>query len=254
MQGIAEGCFYLLLPLFLVASLIQLIRVGRNAISTYPVLLAGFAITLPYTHYTFSRADYVHLAHSVPTLILGILALVGTVRKLPAEPIRYSVAGLLVIATIAATGLRSGFAQETFMPAGAFRPVSVAGQEMYVPAKTAAVLSASMHLTTTLAKPDEPVAFIPHWPGLYAATGRISPLHQTYFIRPASESEDQSIIAELEGHHVKWVMLQDETIDNRDDLRFHRTNPRTFDYFVSHFERVPLPNLPHDTIVLRHRE
>jgi hypothetical protein len=49
-------------------------------------------------------------------------------------------------------------------------------------------------------------------------------------------------------------MLQDETIDNRDDLRFRNTNPRTVEYLRSRFGRVPLPDLPQDTVLLRRKE
>lgn len=254
LPSFAEGCFYLLLPVFLVLSLVRLARLNRTSLAAHPVFLAAFAVTLPYAHFTFSRPDYVHLAHSVPPLVLGIIALAHTMGERLAVWIRGSVAFLLFIGTVVATALRSGFAQETFMPAGTYRPISVAGQQIYVPAKTAVLLKTSVILATTLAKPDEPVVFLPHWPGLYAATGRISPLHQTYFIRPATESEDQSIIAQLEKRRVNWVMLQDETIDDRDDLRFRNTNPRTFEYFRSKFGRVPLPDLPQDTVVLRRKE
>ena len=195
-----------------------------------------------------------HLAHCVPPLVLGAIALAHTAGTKAGVWMRGTVAFLLFVGTVVATALRSGFAQETFMPAGTYRPISIAGQKMYVPGKTAVVLNCAMTVANTLAKPDEPVVFLPHWPGLYAATGRISPLHQTYFIRPATESEEQSVIAELEETRAKWVMLQDETIDNRDDLRFRNTNPRTVEYFRSRFGRVPLPDLPQDTVLLRRRE
>jgi hypothetical protein len=127
---------------------------------------------------------------------------------------------------------------ESISRAGALVPVRVLNQTMFVPPRTAAVLDIATAVATKLAKKDEAIVFLPHWPGLYPATSRLSPLKQTYLIRPSTPAEETEIIEALETKAVQWILLQDERLDNRDDLRFRKTNPLTLAYFREHFDIV----------------
>jgi hypothetical protein len=233
---IFEGCFYVALPLLFVAFIARLFQDDRVLVWRHPLVLAGIAVTLPYAHYTFSRADYVHLAHAAPALVLATLALAATFRTKPW--LLPSAALALFLGTIPAVAMHTGFIAESITPAGSLVPVRVLNQTMFVPRRTAAVLDIATVVATKLAKQDEAIAFLPHWPALYPATNRLSPLKQTYFIRPSTPAEEAAIIESLERKRVQWVLLQDERIDNRDDLRFKNTNPRTHAYFRANFDIV----------------
>jgi hypothetical protein len=124
---------------------------------------------------------------------------------------------------------------------------------MKTPQTTAAILGIAQAMTRDLARPDEQVAFLPHWPGLYPATGRFSPFKQIYFIRPASPREESALIDTLETQPVNWILLQDKALDERDDLRFRNTHPRTFRYLREHFANVAFPGMPPDTEMLHRR-
>ena len=106
-------------------------------------------------------------------------------------------------------------------------------------------------LTQKLAKSDEPILFLPHFPGLYPLTGRRSPIRQIYFILPATEREDRDTVAEIEAAGVQWVLLNDYALDNRDDLRFRNTNPIVYAHLRANFKPVPVATLPPAFTVLR---
>jgi hypothetical protein len=250
---IAEGLFYVALPVFLALAAGTFLMRGRRFGWKHPSFFAAFAVTLPYAHYTFSRADYVHLAHSVPTLVIGLTALAGTGALGAAQLSPINVARVLLLGSAAALALHSHFIPPSISGKEPFVRYSIRGRPMKTPQTTAAILGIAQAMTRDLARPDEQVAFLPHWPGLYPATGRFSPFKQIYFIRPASPREESALIDTLETQPVNWILLQDKALDERDDLRFRNTHPRTFRYLREHFANVAFPGMPPDTEMLHRR-
>jgi len=249
---LVEGLFYLLLPIFVVSALIWLLWRPLDVVRKNAAFFAATCVVLPYSHHTFSRADYIHLAHSVPVLALGIIGFCAALWS--SSRMLVVAAALLCLASFAATVVHTGLFEELSAPPGVFVERPVLGQTMHVGRYHDRILTIADHVAHTLAKPSEPVVFLPHWPGLYAATNRTSPLKQIYFIRPASVAEEQITLAALKAKDVRWVMLQDYKLDGRDDLRFCNTNPLVFAYFSENFARVSFPGIPRDTVVLKRKE
>jgi len=251
-SAFSEGCFYLALPIGLLVLAVVLLRCPRPALLRDPVLLAAGCVTLTYAHHTFSRADYVHLAHSAPAFALAIVALAAAFGERTWMP--HLVAGVLFAASTLAITPKAEFVMEMREPVGGFRPLKIRGQTMHVHLQSAVLLRLANRVAHELAKPGEGVAFLPHWPGLYPATGSVSPFYQTYFILPATAAEEEVTLAAMGSRHVTWIMLQDSELDGRSDLRFRNTNPRTFAYLQRHFRRVEMPNFPPMATILRRIE
>ena len=248
-SSICEGCFYVMLPLFFGLALLRGWRLGRAGLAANPVFVAAACVTLPYTHYVFSRADVVHLSHGAPPLVLGLLALAFT------WPGRGALAGIALAPFLAAASLFANVSQfgatvRWMSPPGTLFPIEVAGERMTVTRVPAQILSSAYKLAHTLAKPDEPIFFAPHMPALYPFTGRFSPTRQIYFTLPATPEEDRALLAEIEAAGVQWVFLHDYPLDGRDDLRFCKIYPILCDFFSQNFESVPLSTLPESTIIL----
>jgi hypothetical protein len=233
--NVIQRCFYVALPLFLIAALFALFSFGPSKAARHPLLIAAAAVTIPYAHFTFSRPDCVHLAHAVPTLVLGIVALF---HWLTPVLVRATAFGLFA-ATLAGLTLETGLGQKLLFPQGTFVEMEVQGSRLLVPERNAAPLTVAS-VVDRLANADDSVAFLAHLPGLYPATNRLSPLKELYLIWPASPSEDEALIMAFKQKQIKWVLLQDEMIDGRDDLFFHNTHPRTFAYIKAAFEPVAL--------------
>ncbi len=251
---LAEGLFYMALPAFVLIALFRTWQLGREGMARHPLVPAAACVTLFYQQHSFARPEWVHLAHSVPGLVVGVIALchAGWVKA----PRWLPLAGALTLLgfTIPARAIYSGLVSEMVAPAGTFVEAEVGGQTMHIPTSSATVLKLAHRVADQLAKPDEPVVFLPHSPGLFPATHRLSPLHQIYFIVPMPAAEEEATIARFKESHVKWVILRDYALDGRDDLRFYRTNPLVFAYLRENFSPVNLPETPPSTFVLRHKD
>lgn len=251
LNGFVEGLFYLCLPLFIFIGLLVVFRLSRANAVRNAVLVASACVALPYAHHTFSRADSVHLTHSVPVLALGIIALCHFLW--PSLKSVAIAAVALCFASAPATFVHGGLYAELTAPAGTFVERQVLGETMHVGLYHDLLLTLADRVANKLAKPEEQVVFLPHWPGLYAFTNRISPLKQIYFIRPASPPEEEAELLVLRKKDVRWVLLRDYKLDGRDELRFRNTNPLIFKYFTENFEQLSLVGVPRDTVVLRRK-
>lgn len=245
---IAEGCFYVAFPLLFLLAAIRAWRLGRAGLMTNPVFVAAVCVTLPYMHYVFSRADIVHLSHGAPTLAVALIAL-GFSFADGVKRIGFGIASALTAASLLANLFQYGITLEMTAAPHSLVRVDVRGQKMIAPLFHARVLKSAQTLAE-LAKKEEPVLFLPHMPGLYPFTNRLSPTKQIYFIFPARPDEDRALLAEIEAANVQWVMLHDYPLDGRDDLRFRNTNPIVFDFFRKNFEPVKIASMPPDMIAL----
>ena len=254
-----QGLFFVAVPAFLAFAAIRILWMKRDDIGRHAVFVAAACVTLPYAHHTFSRADWEHLTHSAVPMVVGSLAalwLAPTAWRKPWWP--SAGAGALFVATaltmVSHMGMFARLAAPDFRtrPTEAFVERKVCGETMHVTGDSARLLDVADRLTAQLAKPDEGVMFLPHWPGLYAATNRRSPVKHLYFTRP-TPGLDEATLAQMEAGNVRWVLLQDYALDGRDDLRFKNTNPGIFAHLREHFTLVALPELPRDTVLLRRR-
>ena len=247
--GTVEGCWYVGVLLFLVVAFLRLVTLGRERLRDHPVLVASALVSLPYAHFVFSRPDIVHLGHGAPTAALGALALAFTFAG-AGQAIGYGLAPVLLAASMLANLFQMGISLRLFTPSDELFDVEVRGDRMVVPRRHAQVIESARHLAEDLAKPNEPILFMPHFPTLYPMTQRRSPTQTIYFVFPP---DDLKLLDEIKKAGVQWVFFQDYALDGRDELRFRNTNPRVMQYFFKEFERVPINTLPGDMIVLHRR-
>ena len=248
-SSVTEGFYYLAFPLFFLLAMWRAWQLGGRRLAAHPVFVSAACVTLPYTHYVFSRPDTVHLSHGGPELTLGIIALACTMAG------RFSWLGLAAAPLLAAASLLANLCQfgvtlEVLGPPHSTFAVEIKGERMSVLPYYAKVLASTLTLNNELAKKDEPILFIPNVPGLYPFTERLSPTRQIYFIHPATPEEDRALLEEINAAGVQWVMLRDYALDGREDLRFRNAYPVVFAYLRQHFDLVPISTLPGDTVVL----
>lgn len=249
---LAEGAMYMVLPAFLVLGLLRIAHLSIKRAPGAPLLVASFAVTLPYTHFVFSRPDTVHLAHGAPTALLGVMALLFSFRTV-SRRLAYSVLPVLLTTSALAILLQTNLFYEWASAPDSLFVVSVKGEKMLAGTYQAKVISSAQTLAHEIAKPDEPILFVPHMPWLYPFTGRLSPTKQIYFVFPATPETDRALVAEIEEAGVEWVVLRDKALDDQENLRFRRTNPAVVELLGREFEPAPLPMLPGDMILLRRK-
>jgi hypothetical protein len=229
-------------------TLIRKLRVSELTGSIL-VLLASQATTVTYAHHAFSRADYVHLSHVGAAFTVALLACIASIAGKHKVKFLYSglsLAAILVILSIgltSVTGLNATF--------GNIHPIrmEVQGETLHVSHYQARMIAIGNHLAEQARRTSGRVAFIPHSPGLYATSGVICPLYQSYFIHPSSKADQIATIEQLKKNNVTIILLQDNMIDGRDDLRFRNTDPSVYEFIIENFDNVSLIGLPPSTLV-----
>ena len=249
LAGTVEGWWYVGLLLVLALALLRLLTLGRERLRNHPVLIASVLVSLPYAHFVFSRPDIVHLSHGAPTAALAALALAFTLSG-PAQHLTYVLTPALLAASMLANLFQFGISLRLFTPSEQLFEVDVRGDRMVVPRRHAQVLESARHLAEDLARPNEPILFMPHFPTLYPVTQRRSPTYQIYFVFPP---DDMKLLEEIKKAGVQWEFFQNYALDGREDLRFRNTNPLVMKYFFTEFDRLPIDTLPADMIVLHRR-
>lgn len=248
---VAEGILFVALLVFLALAALRFLIGRRALVEKYPAFIAASCVALPYTHYAFSRPDIFHLGHSVPAMTLGAVALAGTFGASTRRWLPIATALALLALTAAPTIYFSGIYSLIVRPADSLAKRDLGGQTMLLPEKATGFLDVANHIARENAKADEGVLFIPHMPGLYPATNRFSPIHPIYLIYPATPEEETQILADLQRNKVRWIMLQDEKLDGREDLRFRNTHPGIWRYIEQHFEERQFDEAPDDISVFQ---
>jgi hypothetical protein len=256
-QAMSIGLGFLLLPLVCLAALGLALATRRADLPRRALAAACGAVGLLYLHHAFSRPDFFHLAPASPSMLLGLVALLAA---LPAGGPRRAALAVLV----------PGLALLTFFVAVRDRPLyddwttrgtpeqmvacDVAGDELLLPPKLAALLRSVRRVVAERLAPGDSILLAPDLPGLYPVLGRQSPVWDVYPIWPARRGGlDERMRREIEVHDVRWALLHHSTIDRRRSLRFAATHPLVWDHLVTHFEVVPIEHPALRKFLLLHR-
>ena len=252
LHAMSEGCFFVALIVFPAAAVVRATMIRRRVLD-HPLFVAASAVTLPYAHYAFSRPDTFHLTHSVPPLILAVVALCHTFPRSVARWLTYAAAGGLLALTLPLSLYYARAYSVAVRPPGSYVQRVVGGASMRLSREQARILDVALEIANERAAPGDAILYLPHFPGLYPATNRFSPVRQIYFIFPALLSEEAVTLARLRETDVKWVMLQDVRLDGRDDLRFRNTNPLLYRFLEEQFEIVSMSEVAKSVSVFRRK-
>ena len=96
--------------------------------------------------------------------------------------------------------------------------------------------------------------FAPHWPGMYPALNRKSPVWEIYFFHPATEKQQRRMISDMEKSDLRVVIIGDEAVDGRDEFRFMNTHPLVWDFITRNFQEVLNAGLPPGYHLLTRKE
>ena len=247
--AMAEGwCFVMLLAGFagaaVAAACVPLARLRENA-----ALVAGCAFGIPYAHYAFSRADAPHLCHSMPLLVVTLLA-VGPAafsmasrqwwRATISVTAGFVATGLTVLGTLAYSPLMTSAYPSEKPPV----EYEMDGETFRFDRSMVAFLNGLKFFDQKFILPGENLLIAPYSPTLYNVLHRRSPLWEIYFLWPPSPAKQREMTRELEEKNVRWVLLQDVGLDGRADRRLTATHPVFVDYLRQHYSPVvdfPLP-------------
>ena len=231
-RGLMVGLFFMVLIASGIIGLIWVYwqRLMKRKVST-PLVAAIFLI-LPYAHFAYSRADINHLAQGIFPLLLAMLVVVA---NLPAGIRRLSAMLLMTTSLLIMLPVHPGW--QCYMQENC-ETADVAGNELSVSPATAANLTLLKSIHEQYASDRSSIVVAPFWPGAYPVLRRRSPIWEIYPLFPRSDNFQRQEIARIEAAAPGFIMLDDASLDGRDELRFSNTHPLVVEYIRREFEPV----------------
>ena len=202
-------------------------------------LVAAGAVGIPYVHYAYSRADGPHLAHSMPLLLVALLALPSLMRRgLDRAKVFAFVALGLFLLSFAATLISNPILTRWMVDNQQATDVTIGKETLRLNPSAAALLKRLQRFAKTDMNQGESILILPSEPMLYEVVERFSPLHEIYFLWPQSVEAEQKSIGELEQKRVNWTLLKMEVMDNMPERSLPATHPILVSYLREHFKVV----------------
>jgi hypothetical protein len=250
---LVRGGLFLLLPLFFIVVVGRVLMFRSDEIQNRRLLLASTCIGIFYMHYAFSRADLGHLAHSMPPLLLGLVA-VPSLISLQQRRLVITWLVVLFLGMSALVAMRSSPYIQKYLAASSaqeFISFEINGDHLWLPKSQADFIRNVMEIHTNLVGKDGRLFIAPFDPGLYPILRQESPVWDTYLLWPETEAMERRMIRDLGD--VRWAIISDLALDGRDDLRFRNTHKLIWRYLVSEFEPVGIRGLPPSYWLLRRK-
>ena len=83
---------------------------------------------------------------------------------------------------------------------------------------------------------------------------RRSPVKRIYLTRKESQEKQEATLEELKSKNVRWAMIDNGMLDNREDLRFRNSHSHLWEYFQQEFEEIEVEGGLRSYTLLQRRE
>jgi hypothetical protein len=221
--------FVLIPATVLLAAIVLMAKANRQQLRQYPIALAAAATTAAWAHHAFARADVWHLAQAGAPLAISLIALPETVTGMSRGLMRAACWSALAIVSIFSVAFLSPAIAARLPGAPAYEWCDVNGERLYVPDSTRQAYGVAADMVRQMS-PGQTALFVPYDPGLYAVFRLRCPIYESYPLFPASRSEQQEVIANLERRHTDWILYWPDQMDGRPDLGFAQTDRMVWQY------------------------
>jgi hypothetical protein len=249
--SLSTGSFFLILPLFYAFIIIYLLISPVERLREKTLLIASASVGVFYMYYAFARADLGHLAHGIPPLLIGMLALPFALNVNSRKMLCSTGLIIILFMTIFSAGTQNWCYLKATAP-GIFIKSNIAGDVLWIPLWDAQYIEAVEHINSRLISPEEGLLFIPWRPTMYPILRRKSPLRELCFLDPQTETGQKQMIEQLEQKKVNWIVLDNYALDGREEMRFSNTHKLLWKYFQEHYDLIKVRGL-HTGEILLHR-
>jgi hypothetical protein len=251
-SGFIIGSLFLLIPIYYTCVAVWLLRssIKVQLQPTRAITIATFFVGIVYIHYAFSRADIGHLALGIHPFLLSIMAIVMGICSRAVSHLFTLL--ILVVATTFSVGLYTPFYAMYSAAPGTWQEQQVQGDILWLDRDTATIINSATNLSRQL-EPGETMLIAPHWPGLYAVTGQISPIWETYFLVNQLPDKQEEMIRNMKMKKVKYIIRGDVPLDGRDDLRFRNTHSLLYKYMEENYHPIDQKGFPANYQVLQEK-
>jgi hypothetical protein len=228
----------------LVFGILGILWVLRQALLRKPVappFVAASMLALPYAHYAFSRAELFHLALAVYPLLIGIFILAEDLPKRRRMQGALGAAGVsLIVALPHNTGWNCRILERCVT-------MEVGGNTLRVQPLIAGFITMLRSVTEQYASDGRNYLVTPLWPAAYALFDRKSPTWDSHALFPRNKEFELQELDRIKAAKPSFVMLLDQAVDGREDLRFRNTHPLIEQYVRENFDPMTIENFPPPT-------
>ncbi|TPG48684.1 hypothetical protein EAH75_09620 [Rhodanobacter glycinis] len=232
LRALLLGLFFVAIAFFACLSICYVLWARKKGRAIPPLLVACAFCAVPYLHYAYSRADMSHLAQGVFPALIGTLALIVSV---PSKP-RVLAAGALCIASWFTTAQMHPGLQ--CLERGACVRVTVGNDALRMDQSTARNVELLRQLANQFAPVGQSFFVAPFMPGAYALFRARSPTWEIYTAWPRSDAFQREEIARIAASKPGFILIDDDSLDGRDALRYRNTHPLIYQYIQTNCERV----------------
>jgi hypothetical protein len=243
------GALYVALPLFY-AGLAWLVARGIRR----PVLVASLLVGLPYLHFACTRAEMYHLASGIHPFLVGAFALASVAHDAGRRRFATGLVVFLIASSALAVGVRHKEQIEGFLGLVPMVPYTLRGDALKLFPDEAQVLEVVERIHSEMMAPSDEVFVAPVWQTLYSVLRMRSPVYRMINTWSLTAPEQQRMIVEIEARSLRWSLVCNYPVDNREELRFSNSHALVWAHLQQRFEPVSVDGLREDCQLRRRHQ
>ncbi|MDD2881505.1 MAG: hypothetical protein PHQ58_13830 [Rhodoferax sp.] len=223
---ITTGGFFLLLiifPIVLVLSLLNRYVVTGDDMRL--MLISIIVTSVPYAHYTFSRADTVHLGLGILPVIMGLLIIAGYLKGPRAFLLGFL---LLVFSIIAALDSQPYFTFSLLKKP--YIITEITGDYVYIRPKISTKLDLASDVIENKMKKNESFLAVPDMPSLHAIYRQKMPLWEIYSLINRSSKFELDEINRLNNNKPDYIFLSNHPLDSNVNFQYSKIHPLIYEW------------------------
>ncbi|WP_266183651.1 hypothetical protein [Dyella humicola] len=219
LRDLVVGLFFVSILVYGCLSTAYVLVSRWNRRPVKPLLVACAFCAIPYAHYAFSRADTSHLAQGIFPTLIGMLVLAGIASPWPRALIAAPLCALSLFVT---APMHSGW---QCMGARNCTLLVVGSDRIRVDRGTTSDVLTLRKLQSDFAPDGQSFFVMPFLPGAYALLGAKAPTWEIFTAWHRDEAFQKAEIAQLKAAKPAFVLIQETSLDGRDELRYKTTHP-----------------------------
>ena len=229
---IVKGLGFVLLIAFPIFGTAFMYR-NRSAFGpSYAAFAGALCVAIPYSHYAFSRADFVHLTLSVYPVMIGLLTIPISARV--STKILFAI--LLVTVSIA---ISESPVIKLYSNLGrGWVKIMVRNDEVLVRESVAQVYARKIEAIESHSLSKGSFVAMPNMPGLHAIYESRFPNYDIYILSKADHTHEMMEIQRLSQLRPNLILISNYALDSNDSMRFSSLRPDMYQWINNNYRRT----------------
>ncbi|MDD4915216.1 MAG: hypothetical protein PHW13_09315 [Methylococcales bacterium] len=223
------GLIFLLAFIFCGLIFLALTRFNLNNTSK-KVFYATVAAAIPYAHYSFARADTIHLTLGILPALIGLLVAINTLKGL--RPI-FLTGGILAV-TLLTLDYVNPYLSKVIIGKD-YVKYNIGGSQLWINDDLSQFLQRVDQDFQKVPAAATNFLAIPNMPSLHAMYHCKMPIWEIYGTGPMAKDFELSEINRLESSPPEIIFLSDNALDKNPALTYSKMHPATYEWINSRY-------------------